>query len=132
MRTLQAYVKTLRLHQWTKNLLVFAALVFSKNLGDADLAWQAVKAFLAFCFLSSSVYIVNDLLDAKQDRIHPIKRFRPIASGQLGTRAALAGSLLLLVMALILGSRVGAGLIFIGALSGYFVLNLAYSYFLKP
>ncbi len=125
------FVKTLRLHQWTKNLLIFAALVFSRNLGDAALASRAALAFLAFCFISSSVYIVNDLLDAERDRLHPIKRHRPIASKQLKPIPALMGAILLLAAALVLSWSTGSGPVFLAVLGGYFALNLAYSSFLK-
>ncbi|MFH2001704.1 MAG: decaprenyl-phosphate phosphoribosyltransferase [Planctomycetota bacterium] len=131
MRTAIAFIKTLRLHQWTKNLLVFAALIFSRNLGDFMMVSQALFAFLAFCFLSSSVYVINDIIDADRDRAHPVKRFRPIASRQLDSRLALAGSLILLLVAGVLAVWVGRGALFLLSLGGYFILNLAYSTMVK-
>jgi 4-hydroxybenzoate polyprenyltransferase len=121
----------LRLHQWTKNLLVFAALIFSQNLGHGDMVGRTVLAFLAFCFLSSSVYIINDILDAERDRAHPVKRFRPIASGKLKPGIAFFGAILLLALAGLIAWRLDGGPPFLKVLGGYFLLNLAYSLFLK-
>ncbi len=81
-------VTSLRPRQWTKNLLVFAGLVFSQNLPDPALAGRVTLAFVVFCALSGSVYLINDVLDAERDRRHPQKRHRPVASGRL--RPALA------------------------------------------
>jgi 4-hydroxybenzoate polyprenyltransferase len=87
--------RLLRPRQWTKNLLLFAALVFAKELFDADAVVLASLGFAAFCLASSSVYIVNDLLDAERDRLHPEKRNRPIASGAVSPgRAAVVAAVL--------------------------------------
>src|SRR5918993_4889537 len=80
---------SLRPGQWTKNLFVFAALVFAQRLGDTDSVMKAVIAFLVFCALSSTVYLVNDVLDREQDRRHPLTARRPIASGALSPTLAL-------------------------------------------
>jgi len=88
-------LRLLRPRQWTKNLLLFAALVFAKELFDADAVVLASLGFAAFCLASSSVYIVNDLLDAERDRLHPEKRNRPIASGAVSPgRAAVVAAIL--------------------------------------
>jgi 4-hydroxybenzoate polyprenyltransferase len=88
-------LRLLRPRQWTKNLLLFAALVFAKELFDADAVVLASLGFAAFCLASSSVYIVNDLLDAERDRLHPEKRNRPIASGAVSPgRAAVVAAVL--------------------------------------
>ncbi len=78
----------LRPRQWSKNGLLFVALVFSENLFEPALALTAFAAFLTFCALSSSVYVVNDWVDAERDRLHPTKRFRPIAAGNVSLRGA--------------------------------------------
>src|SRR5262245_19398586 len=80
---------SLRPRQWTKNLLVFAGLIFSQSLHRPALAGRAVLAFLAFCALSGGVYLINDVLDAERDRSHPQKRNRPVASGRLHPGLAL-------------------------------------------
>src|SRR5205085_8609091 len=83
-------LRSLRPRQWTKNLFVFGALVFAQRLGDGASVLRAMAAFLVFCALSGSVYLVNDVLDREQDRRHPLKAQRPIASGALSVRAAIA------------------------------------------
>ncbi|MBU0755791.1 MAG: decaprenyl-phosphate phosphoribosyltransferase [Planctomycetes bacterium] len=131
MQTVVEFIKTIRIHQWTKNLLIFAALIFSKNLGNAVLVLNSFYAFLAFCFLSSSVYVINDLLDAEHDRAHPVKRNRPIASGRLKALPALSGAFGLFLLALLLSALVKGGPVFTGLLGTYFALNLAYSTVVK-
>jgi len=76
-------IKTARPHQWIKNLLVFIALFFSKNLFHPTFILKTLFAFFLFCFISTSVYFLNDIFDIKKDRLHPQKRFRPIAQGDL-------------------------------------------------
>jgi len=85
----------MRPKQWTKNLLLFAALLFAERLLDTAALLHACLGFVAFCLASSSVYVVNDLVDADRDREHPTKRDRPIASGKVSkpVAAALAGAL---------------------------------------
>jgi len=126
---LVAALKTLRPHQWVKNLFVAAPLVFSKHLLDAAYLGRAALAVAAFCALSGAVYAFNDLRDVAADRMHPTKRHRPIASGQLseGAALALAGALALgaLAATLWLGGRTP---IYAGA---YLAVNLAYSLGLK-
>jgi 4-hydroxybenzoate polyprenyltransferase len=92
----------MRPRQWTKNLLLFAALIFAKELFVAESVTLAVLAFVAFCLASSSVYVVNDLLDAERDRRHPEKRDRPIASGAVSpwNAGVLAGLLTIASLAL--------------------------------
>jgi 4-hydroxybenzoate polyprenyltransferase len=124
-----ALLRSLRPHQWIKNLVVLAALVFSKHLFDLDALAQAALAFAVFCGLASAVYLVNDLADIDQDRLHPAKRTRPLASGALapGVARLAAGSL----FAAALGAGALLGPAFLLCAAGYLVLNLAYSYALK-
>ena len=95
-------LRLLRPRQWTKNLLVFAALVFARDLFDASAALIAALGFAAFCLASSSVYVINDLLDAELDRSHPIKRNRPIASGAVSPGAAAGVAAVLTITSLAL------------------------------
>ena len=90
-------LRLLRPRQWIKNLLLFAALVFARQLFVPRSAALAALAFVAFCLASSSVYVVNDLVDVERDREHPEKRKRPIAAGEVapGTAAGLAALLTL-------------------------------------
>lgn len=124
-----AFLRSLRPHQWTKNLVVFAALGFSKHLFEGPPLLQALLAFAIFCGLSGTVYLVNDVADVERDRLHPLKRLRPIASGQLSPRAAALGASLLGLGCLAAATALGTG--FLGCAAAYLVLNLAYSFRLK-
>ena len=84
---------SLRPDQWTKNLIVFAALIFAVKLFDPAALALASAAFLIFCVLSGCVYLINDVSDRESDRQHPLKRLRPIASGALDAGTALAWSI---------------------------------------
>ena len=85
----RAALVAMRPRQWSKNLLVFAGLVFAAKLGDASRWVEALAAFAAYCAISSAAYLVNDVRDREDDRLHPVKRARPIARGELSPRAAL-------------------------------------------
>src|SRR5580704_2145919 len=88
-------LRSLRPRQWTKNLFVFGALVFAQRLGAPTSVLRALVAFLVFCALSGGVYLVNDVVDRAQDRRHPLKARRPIASGALGVNTAIVAASLL-------------------------------------
>ena len=81
-------IRALRPKQWTKNLVVFAALGFSKHLFDRGPLLRAALAFVVFCGLSGVVYLINDLADLERDRLHPLKRLRPLASGAISPATA--------------------------------------------
>ncbi|MGQ9708688.1 MAG: decaprenyl-phosphate phosphoribosyltransferase [bacterium] len=122
-------VKSMRPKQWVKNLLIFAALVFSENLLVLPKLVRSVGAFIAFCLLSGAVYIINDIVDRGNDRSHPKKRLRPIASGQLDVYpAALAAATFVII-------GIGGGFFlewrFGVVVVVYFLLQLAYSFSLK-
>ena len=85
---MRAAVAALRPRQWSKNLLLFAGLVFAAKLGDVSRWLEALGAFAAYCAASSAAYLVNDVRDAAHDRAHPVKRLRPVASGELPARTA--------------------------------------------
>ena len=122
-------VRSLRPQQWTKNLFVFAGLLFSGRLIDRG-AWPpAVAAFLIFCGLSSAVYLVNDVLDRAADAQHPVKRHRPIASGALSPGVALAAALVLAIVCVGVATAINTGLAITAAV--YVVLLAAYSAALK-
>lgn len=92
---------SLRPAQWTKNLIIFAGLIFGQRLLDPGAVLQSIAAFAVFCALSGVVYLVNDIADREADRRHPLKRYRPIASGEVPVRAALALAAALGVAALV-------------------------------
>lgn len=128
--SLKTYAKALRLHQWVKNLLVFVPLVADHRIGDFVLLIQAGIAFVVFGVCASSVYMLNDLLDLAADRKHSRKRKRPFAAGTLSLKlgALLAPLLLLLAFAV---SLLFLPLLFSAALGVYYVVTLAYSFWLK-
>jgi 4-hydroxybenzoate polyprenyltransferase len=122
---------SLRPKQWTKNLILFAGLMFSeKSLLFTQQGWlYAIAGFFLFCGLSGSVYLLNDIADVEKDKLHPKKCKRPIASGDLAVSEAKAALIIILILSLA-GSWKLSGLFFSTAL-GYFMLNLAYSFKLK-
>ena len=127
--TLRSYLKALRLHQWLKNGLVFVPLLLSHMLFEMTAFAQTCVAFLAFGLTASAVYVINDLVDLKDDRAHPTKCKRPFASGAIPLKHGLLIAPILLV---------GAGLLslflpraFAGVLAVYFATTLAYSFYFK-
>ncbi len=126
---LKLILKEMRPKQWFKNAFVFAALVFDRKLLNLDALEQTLLAFVLFCFLASSVYIINDVLDLESDRNHPLKKNRPIASGKLPVSIALVVSFILLGIALAGAFFLSKGLLVICLI--YFLLNLSYSKWLK-
>jgi 4-hydroxybenzoate polyprenyltransferase len=122
-------VRLLRPKQWTKNLLVFAALIFSARFSQPQHLVPAVLAFFAMCLISSATYVFNDLADAARDRLHPVKRHRPIASGRVGRELALFTGLLLLIGGATIAFSLGpTPLTIVGA---YLVLQVLYNLGLK-
>ena len=120
---------SLRPGQWTKNLFVFAAVVFAQRLTDATAVGRAIAAFLIFCALSGTVYLVNDVLDREQDRRHPLKAKRPIAAGEISPNTALSAAVLLGIGSLAASMALGPA--FFAAAAGYLALLSSYSAFLK-
>lgn len=120
---------SLRPKQWTKNLVIFAALVFSRTAGNPTYLEKSIAAFAIFCILSGSIYLINDYLDSEQDKKHPLKCKRPIASGAVSRRTALIAAILCAG-----GSLAGAfalGINFFLVAAAYFILQIAYSFKLK-
>lgn len=128
---LKALIKTMRLRQWTKNAFVLAAVVFDRQLSisNPDPLLRSLAGVLLFCLLSSTIYIINDLVDVEADRQHPIKRDRPIASGKLPIPVAIGAAAVLLLITLPLAYLLSPGFFLIGV--AYFTINLAYSNWLK-
>ena len=124
-----ALLESMRPRQWTKNLFVFPAIVFAQRLSDEGAVVWTLAAFIIFCFLSSSVYIVNDIADAEQDRRHPTKRNRPVASGRLPVAIALPFSMLLAAFSIALAFAINRQFVLYAA--AYLGLNLLYSFSLK-
>jgi 4-hydroxybenzoate polyprenyltransferase len=120
---------SLRPKQWTKNLLLFLALIFSLRLDEPDLLARTALAFVAFSALASGTYLVNDVIDADRDRQHPTKRARPIAAGSLPPGMAIAVAAVLIVGAVALAVALATA--FAVTLLLYLLLTLSYSLQLK-
>lgn len=121
--------KAMRPRQWTKNAFVFAALVFDRQLTALHSFERTFLAFVIFCFLSSGVYLINDVMDIEADRHHPVKKNRPIASGKLPVPVAIIAAIILVILSIGLAYFLSWSLAIIAAV--YFVINLAYSKWLK-
>jgi 4-hydroxybenzoate polyprenyltransferase len=120
---------SLRPHQWTKNLAVFAALALSKHLFEPGPLGRSVLAFVLFCALSGTVYLLNDVADYERDRLHPVKRLRPIARGALSRRSAALMAIGLAFASA--GASLLLGPLFAACAVTYLILNLLYSFYLK-
>ena len=129
MNNIKYLIISLRPHQWTKNLLVFAALIFSANLFEFDYIKDSILIFIYFCLAAGSIYVINDIVDRNEDIIHPEKKKRPIACGNISIVFSVIASITLLIVAVI-----GALCINIttGAVLGtYVILTLFYTIKLK-
>ncbi|MDO8503713.1 MAG: UbiA prenyltransferase family protein [bacterium] len=124
-----AIIKSARPRQWLKNLAIFAALVFSGQLTDSVLFVKTVWGFLSLSVLVSSVYFINDVADREKDRLHPFKRFRPIASGAIPVPTALFLSAIGILISLY--GALALSQFFFVALLGYLVLQLLYTFWFK-
>jgi 4-hydroxybenzoate polyprenyltransferase len=126
---IKALILLLRPAHWVKNVFVLAPLVFAQKLTDPEAVRLALLAFIAFCLASSAVYIFNDIRDRAEDRLHPLKRNRPLAAGTVSVQ--LAAVLAIAMAAGALGIAVGLGTGFLLVLTTYLVLNQLYSLGLK-
>lgn len=129
MKTVAAIIKSMRPAQWTKNLFVFAALIFARKFFSPRELALSVGAFLVFCLVSGGFYIFNDIRDCEEDRLHPKKCLRPIAHGDLGRGPAMAVFIILSAVGLTAAFLLGRG--FFYAVAIYFLLQVAYSLKLK-
>lgn len=126
---LKGYFQLLRPRQWIKNLFVFAALMFSKNIDELPYVWAAFYAFLCFCITSSTVYIFNDMCDIEKDRKHPRKRKRPLAAGIISMREALMLVILMFPIAITFSFMLSYSFGFV--IITYLLNNLLYTLYLK-
>ncbi len=124
-----ALVRGMRPWQWSKNLLVAAAPVAAGALAEPEVARATLLAVVSFCLASSAVYLANDVADAEADRLHPHKRLRPVASGQLPVPVALGAAALLAVSSLAVAAVTGWPLVVLVA--GYLALQAGYAVWLK-
>lgn len=124
-----ALLRNMRPKQWAKNLLIFAGLVFDRQLTYLPSLERTIYGFLLFCLLTSGIYLINDIIDLDADRKHPHKKKRPIASGALPVSVALVAAVVFLIAAIGLGYILS--LIFAIVCAIYALLNLSYSLWLK-
>jgi 4-hydroxybenzoate polyprenyltransferase len=122
-------LRTVRPHQWVKNVFVLAPVVFAKEMFDRNLLEHATAAFFVFCLLAGAVYAMNDLADIEADRIHPVKKYRPIPSGRVPTSVARLLAAVLVVGSLAWAYRIAPAFALVAAV--YFAQNVAYSFKLK-
>ena len=127
--SLRDWVRLIRPQQWIKNAFVLTPLLFSGKFLDRSSDLRAALAFVCFCLLASSVYAWNDILDRAADQQHPVKRFRPVAAGRIGTHAAGLAGAVLAALGLALSAWLGNGVLVVAVT--YLVLNLFYSFWLK-
>lgn len=127
--TVRDHVRALRPRHWTKNVLVAAVPLAAGSVPDRDLAVAVAVAFVSFCFAASSVYLVNDVRDAAEDRAHPRKRDRPLAAGLVRRRTALIVAVTLAVLSLVLAATTTLGLV--AVVATYLAVSTAYTFGLK-
>ena len=128
--TFKVLAKLLRVHQWSKNILIFVPLILSHQLNSATNLTLSLKAFISFCLMASSVYILNDIIDVDNDRKHPKKRFRPIPSGDIQLPVAITAFVLLMTSSLFISLQLTSWTMALYPLF-YLTLNLFYSACLK-
>jgi len=125
-----AYIlESLRPQQWLKNFFIFAPLIFSQNVTDPILFKRSLLAFAIFCLLSGSLYILNDLKDMEEDKLHPIKSKRPIASDKLKKGQAIIAFVIVSVISFLLCLLLNMNFFYIALF--YYILQIAYSFRLK-
>jgi 4-hydroxybenzoate polyprenyltransferase len=122
-------MKEARPHQWVKNSIIFAALIFSHNFADPALVFRAILGFVAFCLLSGGIYIFNDIVDLEIDKLHPGKRNRPLALGELSVGTASAGCVVFIVIGMGISLLLGSSFASVSAV--YLLLSVLYSLYLK-
>jgi len=126
---ISSYFKLLRPSHWIKNFLVFVPLIFSLNIFRIDRLILAIEAFAAFCLMASCIYVINDFLDIERDREHHSKKNRPLASGKIPPLNAMVLALLLFFTSSMIAVTINP--LFGAILATYFLLNIAYSFYLK-
>lgn len=122
-------LKLIRIRQWIKNFAIFSAITFSGELFTSEVLQKTFLAFIVFCILSSATYIINDAFDIKKDRLHPFKKFRPLANGDIPVFFALIIALVLIAASLYLGLYVTVGFFILATV--YLLVQILYSAFIK-
>jgi 4-hydroxybenzoate polyprenyltransferase len=129
MKTIILFIKSMRIKQWVKNIFIFAPMIFSLNFFQSDYIINSVIAFLLFSLVTGTIYVFNDCFDKKKDKLHPEKKKRPIAAGELAIPPAFTAATLLLLVVLFIIFQIDTGFFIISVV--YIILNLLYSSYLK-
>ena len=124
-----ALIQALRPNQWIKNLSVFAAVILTGQLFNRSAFFPSLLAFISFCLLSSSSYLVNDLVDIDKDRLHPVKKNRPLARGAITKKTAIITAVILFLVGLFFASRVNSTFLSLAII--FIFLQYSYSFFIK-
>jgi len=128
-KKISAYIESLRPIQWIKNLSLLAAAILNGQLTNHDVLYKSIFGFIVFCLLSSSSYLINDLVDIRKDRLHPVKKNRPLARGAISEPNAIFLALTLTLIGLSLSIFIGFGFFIISLI--FIILQFTYSFFLK-
>ena len=131
MNKILNYIKLIRVKHWIKNLLIYIPLTFNCEILNLDKFLMTFAGFICFCFISSAVYVLNDLNDVEKDRMHPKKKNRPIASGKVTKIEAISIIILLFISCLLINLLVIKNVLCLIIIIGYFILNVLYSLGLK-
>lgn len=123
------FLKLIRVKQWIKNVFIFIPLVFSKHVLESAYSFKIAIAFVAFCCLSSVVYVINDIVDREADKLHPRKKFRPLAAGTISVPAAIGAGAVLFALNLFIGITLNTSFLLIGM--AYLSVNVFYSFYAK-
>jgi 4-hydroxybenzoate polyprenyltransferase len=129
IKTIKVFARAMRVNQWIKNLIVFTAVIFAGKLFDVAILWQTFLSFCIFCLLSSTSYLLNDIIDYPYDKKHPIKRYRPIASGEISMQQATFAVFILTILSLLFSLLFSPSFFFLALL--FILLHFFYSLYLK-
>ena len=129
MKLVYNILRLVRPRQWVKNFAVFAAITFAGELFNKPVFESVLLSFFVFCGLSSATYIINDIFDIKKDRLHPFKRFRPIANGDVPVRIAVSLAIFLIISSLVLAKSITPTFFALSII--YLFIQFLYSSFLK-
>lgn len=129
MQALIGLLRTMRPRQWTKNVIIYAGLVFDGQLFTLESLLRVTGGFILLCLISSTIYIINDLVDIEADRQHPYKKYRALPSGQLPVNLAIIAALLISIVSLSTAALLSVR--FAVILVTYFIIHVLYSYWLK-
>nr|WP_321418845.1 decaprenyl-phosphate phosphoribosyltransferase [uncultured Methanomethylovorans sp.] len=126
---LKAVIKSMRPHQWYKNFIIFICIIFSRNIFNLQMWMHLIVVFIVFCMLAGSQYMLNDVKDAEKDRLHPKKKYRPIAAGLISAKSAVVISLTIMITSLIIAFSMGK---LVGLISFMYLVNsILYSFYFK-